>query len=57
MNSTTATTPPQPPIVLQPLRWVDPWRWLRLGWADMRASPGISLFYGACFWAMALVLG
>ena len=57
MNSTTATTPPQLPIVLQPLRWMDPWRWLRLGWADMRASPGISLFYGACFWAMALVLG
>src|SRR3989338_745326 len=57
MNSTTATNHSPHPIVLQPLRWADPWRWLRLGWGDMRASPGISLFYGACFWAMALVLG
>lgn len=57
MNSTTATRHTPQPIVLQPLRWTDPWRWLRLGWVDMRASAGISLFYGACFWAMALVLG
>ncbi len=56
MNTTTANSSPQS-IALQPLRWSDPWRWLRMGWADMRAAPGITLFYGACFWAMALVLG
>ena len=33
-----------------------PWRWLALGWKDMRAQIGISLFYGVCFWFMAVVL-
>ena len=33
-----------------------PLRWLALGLADLRASPGIALFYGAAFWAMAQVL-
>jgi uncharacterized membrane protein len=33
-----------------------PWRWLALGFSDLRASPGIALFYGAAFWAMAQVL-
>ena len=32
-------------------------RWLRLAWQDMVAHPGIALFYGACFWLMAWVLG
>lgn len=45
------------PIVLQPLRWTQPFAWLRLGACDLVAAPGIALFYGACFWAMALVLG
>ena len=43
-------------IVLNPLRWSDPLRWLALGWQDLRAAPGIALFYGGCFWCMALVL-
>ena len=34
----------------------DPWRWLALGFADLRASPGIGLFYGGAFWLMAQVL-
>lgn len=34
----------------------DPWRWLALGFADLRASPGIALFYGVAFWSMAQVL-
>jgi len=41
------------------LRWLslrDPWRWLVLGFADLRSSPGIALFYGFAFWAMAQVL-
>ena len=34
----------------------DPLRWLAHGWRDFRAAPGIGLFYGACFWAMAALL-
>lgn len=33
-----------------------PWRWLALGFHDLRASPGIALFFGTAFWVMALVL-
>src|SRR5574343_2031051 len=33
-----------------------PLRWLALGFADLPASPGIALFYGTAFWAMAQVL-
>ena len=39
------------------LRLRDPFRWLSLGWADLWAAKGISLFYGFCFLAMAGVLG
>ncbi|WP_280192510.1 DUF2189 domain-containing protein [Delftia sp. PS-11] len=39
------------------LRMADPWRWLALGWRDLRRAPGIALFYGACFWVMALLVG
>ena len=42
---------------LQTLRLTDPLRWLRAGWGDLAAAPGIALFYGLCFWAMALILG
>lgn len=31
--------------------------WLRAARADMQAHPFISLFYGGCFWMMALLLG
>ena len=33
-----------------------PLRWLVAGWRDLRAHPGIGLFYGLCFWAMAITL-
>lgn len=46
-----------PAIVLQPLRFADPLRWLGAGWRDMRATPGVAAFYGVCFWLMALSLG
>ena len=56
-------TPPKPaenaretPRV-NPLRFADPIRWLRAGAQDAWAHPGIALFYGVCFWVMALVLG
>ena len=63
MNESPATsdlTPAAEPayaITLQPLRWADPLRWLRKGLQDVRAAPGIALFYGFCFWCMALLLG
>lgn len=38
-------------------RFRDPFRWLLLGWRDLMAAKGIGIFYGACFWAMALLLG
>lgn len=45
------------PIVLQPLTLADPFRWLGRGVQDVRAAPGIAVFYGVCFWLMAVVLG
>lgn len=39
------------------MAWSAPPRWLRLGWHDLVAYPGISLFYGLAFWCMALILG
>ena len=42
------------PIVLQRLTLADPFRWLA---QDLRAAPGIAVFYGLCFWFMAMVLG
>ena len=45
------------PVQLQPLRLADPYRWLMRGLDDVRAAPGIAVFYGVCFWVMAVVLG
>ena len=45
------------PVQLQPLHLADPFRWLMWGLDDVRAAPGIAVFYGVCFWAMAVVLG
>ncbi len=39
------------------LRLSDPLRWLLLGGRDLVAARGISIFYGVCFWGMALLLG
>ncbi|MFT3816410.1 MAG: DUF2189 domain-containing protein [Rubrivivax sp.] len=43
-------------IVLRPLGWRDPLRWLGLGWRDFRRAPGIGLFYGGCFMVMGWAL-
>lgn len=45
-----------PMAVMVPLGLADPLRWLRQGWGDFMAAPGIGVFYGLCFWAMAAVL-
>ncbi|WP_442881705.1 DUF2189 domain-containing protein [Comamonas sp.] len=34
-----------------------PLHWLAAGWRDMQRAWSVSLFYGVCFWGMALVLG
>jgi uncharacterized membrane protein len=50
---------PQQPtasIVLRPLRWSSPFRWLALGWRDFIRAPFIGLFYGACFMVMGWAL-
>lgn len=56
MPAPDATTPP-PPAATTGLRAVDPFRWLAAAWRDVRAAPGIALFYGVCFCLMALALG
>ncbi len=52
---------PPPPIGPQALMTAlglgAPFGWLAAGWRDLRAHPGIGLFYGVCFWLMALTLG
>jgi uncharacterized membrane protein len=41
---------------IQTLSLASPFRWLRLGWHDMLAHPGIALIYGVSFCVMAWVL-
>lgn len=36
-------------LPLATLSWRDPFRWLKLGWADFLRAPAIGLFYGVCF--------
>lgn len=56
-------TPYVPPPSEAPLKEVvalrlsDPFRWLQRGSQDLLAEKGIALFYGLCFWLMAVVLG
>jgi len=49
--------PSGPKVRISRLEFSAPWTWLRRGWHDLKTQPGIALFYGACFWVMALVLG
>lgn len=46
-----------PRLQIRPLGWAAPFGWLVRGARDLRASMGIAIFYGLCFWAMALTLG
>lgn len=48
--------PSGPQALMRQLGPLDPFRWLAAGWRDLRAHPGIALFYGVCFWLMALTL-
>jgi uncharacterized membrane protein len=49
-------TPGALSIVLRPLGWGSPLRWLRAGWRDFLRAPLIGLFYGACFMVMGWAL-
>ena len=59
---TTSFEPYVPPPSEAPLkdivelRFSDPFHWLVRGYHDLMAAKLISLFYGLCFWGMALVL-
>lgn len=50
-----AATPATPRV--RSIAWRAPFRWLLYGARDLIAHPGIALFYGFCFWTMALILG
>ncbi|TFZ04892.1 DUF2189 domain-containing protein [Ramlibacter rhizophilus] len=47
----------RPDAALPHLSPADPFRWLVRGARDLGAAPGISFFYGLCFWGMAALLG
>ncbi|WP_370678576.1 DUF2189 domain-containing protein [Comamonas sp. GB3 AK4-5] len=54
----TAPGAPETPAGVQlcVLRWSDPWRWLVMGARDVARAWGVALFYGLCFWGMALMV-
>lgn len=54
---TLSDAPPAPRRELRPVGLGDPFAWLAAGARDLAAAPGISLFYGICFWLMAVTLG
>ena len=49
--------PTGPQVIMQPVGLGAPFAWLAAGWRDLLAHPGIGLFYGICFWLMAMTLG
>ena len=61
LDAAPAPYEPPPPFTLgneiAVLKWRDPLVWLGRGWQDVRQAKGIALFYGLCFWAMAVLLG
>lgn len=57
--ASTAGPPDPRPSPFPPVRHVDvtaPLRWLAAGWRDLRSATGASLFYGAMFAAMGLLI-
>ena len=43
-------------ITINPIRFRDPFSWLWMGLRDMASQPLITMFYGVCFWLMALIV-
>ncbi|MBL0121819.1 MAG: DUF2189 domain-containing protein [Betaproteobacteria bacterium] len=59
MHTDMDSTPKSQHFTFPAIREVEATRaldWLRRGFADMRAQPGASAFYGLCFGAMGVVL-
>src|SRR5690606_25799683 len=56
METTASSAAPSAPVVLLPLSARHPVAWLASGARDLLAAPGVGLFYGLCFWGMALLL-
>lgn len=62
MSLPSATDAPQPPENLpfaapcRPLATTAPLRWLRLGWADLRRAPRLSLSYGLALTLLSLAI-
>lgn len=48
--------PVGPQALMIPLGLGQPFRWLARGWTDLTEHFGIGLFYGGCFWIMAIAL-
>jgi uncharacterized membrane protein len=44
-------------VPCRPLSWRAPLRWLALGWADLRRTPGLSAVFGALIVLVSLGLG
>ncbi len=58
-----ASSPPSPEPASRPFAvpcrrpgWDAPWRWLALGWHDLRRAPGISLAFGLAIVALSLAV-
>lgn len=45
-----------PRITILSPKGLAPLQWLRFGWTDMASAWPTALFYGVCFWVMALML-
>lgn len=61
MTSPPATPPDAPTprpfaVPCKRLGMDAPWRWLRLGWRDLRRAPGLSLLFGAVIVAVSLLV-
>ncbi len=48
---------PRERIEIHPIGLLDPLQWLWRGLLDLCEQPWIALFYGLCFWGMALAVG
>lgn len=54
-NDINVVTQPELPEIRE-ITLEDPWKWLRLGWGDLRAAPHFSLTYGLVFVIVSYLL-
>lgn len=53
---TSAQAPSDDIIEVRDITWAAPFQWLHAGFQDLRKQPLVTLFYGASFWLMALIV-